>query len=176
MAAPHAAGVAALALEANPLATPADVKRFIAESATPQAVDQGAIGPAAPLLYALAPGAPQPWSVAVTALAPLQPERLADGRLRARLSAKVQAYDGDRWTGVVPGARVSGVFSPGGPASCTTDASGQCVLNRCATTLDAQAASFTVLSIRDEGMVGNLALGVGSVTDAWPAVAVAAGN
>jgi hypothetical protein len=50
------------------------------------------------------------------------------------------------------------------------------VLNRCATTLDAQAASFTVLSIRAEGMVGNLALGVGSVTDAWPAVAVAAGN
>jgi subtilisin family serine protease len=176
MAAPHAAGVAALALEANPLATPADVKRFIAESATPQAVDQGAIGPAAPLLYALAPGAPQPWSVAVTALAPLQPERLADGRLRARLSAKVQAYDCDRWTGVVPGARVSGVFSPGGPASCTTDASGQCVLNRCATTLDAQAGSFTVLSIRAEGMLGNPTLGVGSITHAWPAVAVAAGN
>jgi subtilisin family serine protease len=131
---------------------------------------------AAPLLYALAPGAPQPWSVAVTALAPLQPERLADGRLRARLSAKVQAYDGDRWTDVGPGARVSGIFSPGGPAACTTDASGQCVLNRCATALDAQAGSFTVLSIRAEGMLGNPTLGVGSITHAWLAVAVAAGN
>ena len=176
MAAPHTAGVAALALEANPLATPADIKRYIAQSATPQAVDQGAIGPAAPLLYALAPGAPQPWSVAVTALAPLPPEALADGRVRARLSAQVQAYDGERWTDGVAGAQVSGVFSPGGPASCTTDAAGQCVLNRCATALDAQPGSFTVLSVRAEGLVGNVALGVGSITDTWPAIAVAAGR
>ena len=176
MAAPHAAGVAALALEANPLAKPADVRRFIDQAATPQAVDQGTIGPAAPLLYALAPGVPQPWSVAVTALAPLEPELLADGRPRARLSAKVQAYDGDRWTDVAAGARVSGIFSPGGPAACTTDASGQCVLNRCATTLEAQAGSFTVLAVSAEGMVGNLALGVGSVANALPALTVAAGR
>jgi len=176
MAAPHAAGVAALALEANPLATPADIKHYIAQSATPQAVDQGAMGPAAPLLFALAPGTPQPWSVAVTALAPLPPETLADGRLRARLSAQVQAYDGERWTGGVAGAQIRGVFSPGGPASCTTDTTGQCVLSRCATTLDAQAGNFTVLSVRAEGMLGNVALGVGSITGTWPAVAVAAGR
>ena len=73
------------------------------------------------------------------------------------------------------GARVSGIFSPGGPAACTTDASGQCVLNRCATTLEAQAGSFTVLAVSAEGMVGNLALGVGSVANALPALTVAAG-
>ena len=174
MAAPHAAGVAALALQANPQATPADVRRFIVQAATPHAVDQGTVGSAAPLLYALAPGAPRPWSVALSALAPLAPEALADGRRRARLAATVQAHDGSGWAGAVAGARVSGVFSPGGPAACTTDAAGQCVLTRCAAAAGAPAGRFTVLSVSAEGLVGNPALGIGAAPDAAPAgVAVA---
>jgi subtilisin family serine protease len=174
MAAPHAAGAAALALQANPQAAPADVKRFLLQAATPQTVDQGTFGPPAPMLYALAPGAPQPWSVAVSALAPLAPEALADGRVRARVGVTVQAHDGSGWAGAVAGARISGVFSPGGPAACTTDASGQCVLTRCAAAADAPAGRFTVQSVSAEGLSGNPALGlVSAPAAAPPAVAVA---
>ena len=50
MAAPHAAGVAALYLEANPGATPAAVRRRLFDAATKDVV-QNANGPAAHLLY-----------------------------------------------------------------------------------------------------------------------------
>jgi subtilisin family serine protease len=165
MAAPHVSGVAALALAANPAATPATVRSFLLAGATADAVDQGALGPPAPLLYARATGAPGPWSVAVSALSPLQAATQDGGARRPSLTATVQVHDGNGWTGPVAGARVSGLFNPGGPASCTTDAQGRCTLSGCAATAadTTTAGRFTVRAVSAPGLVENLALGTTTV-------------
>ena len=174
MAAPHVSGVAALALAANPTATPAALRSFLLAGATADAVDQGALGPPAPLLYARAPGAPRPWSVAVSALSPLQAAAQDGGPRRPSLTATVQAHDGSGWAGPVAGARVSGLFSPGGPASCTTDAQGRCTLSGCAATAaDTTAGRFTVRAVSAPGLVENLALGA-TMEEAGQGTAVAA--
>ncbi len=52
MASPHGAGVAALTVERNPGATPADIKALVESSATPDVVDDPGTGSANRLVYA----------------------------------------------------------------------------------------------------------------------------
>jgi subtilisin family serine protease len=127
MAAPHAAGVAALLLQVQPLATAAQVRARLLQDATPNAV-LGLTG-ATPrgLLYAgdtTLP--PPPPSVAVRPAAITMATTVPAPGLWAA-SATVQVVNAQG--AAVAGARVAGRFSHStAEAGCTTAADGRCSL------------------------------------------------
>jgi len=164
MAAPHASGVAALALAANPSATPGEVRRFVAEQATRDIVRDGIDGGLGMMLYALAPGAPSIQTVGVSEMTLMESAPQADGRIRPRVAAKVMAHDGTDWTRAVAGATVRGHFRFGGLAACTTDALGVCTLVGCELDGLWEPQTFTVLAIVGEGLAENNTLGQRTVT------------
>ena len=167
MAAPHASGVAALALAANPAATPGEVRRFVTEQATRDVVRDGDLAgdPAAraALLYAPPTGAPSARTVGIAALV-VQPSTAgSDGRIRAHVAAVVAGHDGKGWTEGIAGATVRGRFQFGGLAACTTDAQGRCTLSGCTVQRPADAGTFTVLSIVGDGLAEDPGLGARTV-------------
>ncbi|MFM7505979.1 MAG: S8 family serine peptidase, partial [Rubrivivax sp.] len=126
MAAPHAAGVAALLLEAQPTATAAQVRARLVQDATPDAVL--GISGATPrgLLYASDGSAPPPPSVAIRPAAITMATTVPTPGLWAA-SATVQVVNPQG--AAVAGARVAARFSHStAEASCTTAADGRCTL------------------------------------------------
>lgn len=126
MAAPHAAGAAALLLQAQPSATAAQVRSRLLQDATPNLV-LGVTGTTTrSLLYAGDTGAPLPanrvvrpaeitWTTAVPAI----------GLWSANATVRVVDAQGV----AVPGARVAGRFSHmTAELACTTAADGRCTL------------------------------------------------
>ncbi len=159
MAAPHASGVAALALTANPSATPGQVRRHLAEQATRDVVSETPQGATASLLFALASDAPGARTVGLHALTTQDAPQQPDGRIRPQVTATVQARDSEAWAGPVAGATVRGVFEPGGMAACTTDARGMCTLSACELDSVGVAGRFTVLQVVGDGLVDDPAAG-----------------
>jgi subtilisin family serine protease len=127
MAAPHAAGVAALLLQAQPAATAAQVRARLLQDATPNAV-LGVTG-ATPrgLLYASDSTAPPPPpSVAIRPAAITMATAVPTPGLWTA-SATVQVVNAQG--AAVAGARVAGRFSHSATeAGCTTAADGRCTL------------------------------------------------
>lgn len=126
MAAPHAAGVAALLLQAQPAATAAQVRARLLQDATPDAV-LGVTG-ATPrgLLYAGDTTLPPPPSVAIRPAAITMATRVPTPGLWAA-SATVQVVNAQG--AAVAGARVAARFShSAAEAGCTTAADGRCTL------------------------------------------------
>ncbi len=129
MAAPHVAGVAALALAANPAASPADVAAFLKSSATPNRLLSIGTGSPNLLLYSLgtagnvSPPAQTTQTVAFKSMSGSASK--TGGNWRA--SAVVTVRDVNSGA-LVPNATVAGSFSPGGGASCVTGSNGSCTV------------------------------------------------
>lgn len=146
MAAPHVAGAVALAQQANPTASPAALARFIKSNATPV----GALG--SPLLFAAASGVPSESAQTVggvMAMSGTRVNRLLGG-WAARVRIQVNAFDGSNWGAAVPNLTVSGTFTPGGAASCVTNATGWCEVTSPYGNNSVKQRSFTVNGVAGE--------------------------
>jgi subtilisin family serine protease len=142
MASPHVAGVAALALQANPKATPAGVLAFLTANSSDNRLTAVGTGSPNKLIYSLASGAPGVVLVQTVAIKSLVTSYTLS---RRSWQAFVTASVRDVSTGLaVPNARVSGTFSPGGSSSCTTASTGSCKLSSAALANTTASTSFSV--------------------------------
>ncbi len=150
MASPHVTGAAALAVQANPGATPTAIGWFLVSSATPNRI--GSVGSGSPnlLLYSLATGTvtEPPWPViairAMTGSASLS----KNGRSwQAKATATVGEVFGTQ--PLMANVSVNGTFAPGGKASCVTAATGSCTLTSAAISspMPPTMTTFTVDSL-----------------------------
>lgn len=142
MAAPHVSGVAALALAANPAASPAAVTAFLISHATAGRLSAIGTGSSNLLAYSLAPGAPVEAPTQTVAVKSLSGSSNKIGRnWRANVVATIHNTN----TGaVVANASVSGSFSPGGNSSCVTGTTGSCTLSSGSISL---TTGFTVMTV-----------------------------
>lgn len=126
MASPHVAGVAALALAANPLASPAAVDAFLKANGTVGRLSSTGTGSPNLLVYSLAAGAPVEAPQQVVAVESLSGNGVKSAaNWRASVTATVRNV---ATLARVANATVAGSFSPGGIASCLTDSTGSCTL------------------------------------------------
>jgi subtilisin family serine protease len=125
MAAPHAAGVAALLLQAQPLATAAQVRARLLQDATPDAVfGVNGVTPRGLLFASDTATTPPPPSIAIRPAAITIATSVPTPGLWAA-SATVQVVNAQG--AAVAGARVVGRFSHStAEAGCTTAADGRC--------------------------------------------------
>lgn len=129
MAAPHVTGVAALALAANPGATPAQVADFLVSNASQGLVTSAGTGSPNRLVYSMAAGAPSNPVVKTVAVSAITGKGSKSGtNWRASATVTVKQHDGSNFVGTIAGANVAGTFSPGGSASCVTGSNGSCTL------------------------------------------------
>jgi subtilisin family serine protease len=144
MASPHVAGVAALALQANPQATPAGVVAFLTANATSNRLTSVGTGSPNKLIFSLASGAPAEVPVQTVAIKSLVASyTLSKRSWQAFVTASVR----DVSTGLaVANAKVSGTFSPGGATSCITASTGSCKLSSTALANTTASTSFSVTS------------------------------
>ncbi|MDP3760927.1 MAG: S8 family peptidase [Ramlibacter sp.] len=153
MASPHAAGVAALALAANPGATPAAVASLLVSKATPNRLVPTVMGPGSPnlLLYSMLGSTPavQPAAQTVAFKSMVGSSARSGGNWRA--SAVVTVRDINTGAGVA-NATISGGFSVGGSATCTTASTGSCTLS--SGPIKSNAASATTFT--GTGVAGTL--------------------
>jgi len=143
MASPHVAGVAALALQADPTASPAAVAAHLAATATPNRLTSIGAGSPNLLVYSLGAGTPvvQPATRVVAFKSMTGSASRTGGNWKASAVVSVR----DVGTGATVGnATVSATFSPGGPASCVTGSAGSCTVTSGA--IKSNSASSTVLS------------------------------
>lgn len=149
MASPHVAGVAALALQANPLSSPAQIASFISTYATPNKVTSAGTGSPNRLLYSLANNAPvAPQTVAIRSLTGKGVK--SGSNWRAQVTATVRDVN----TGTnVANATVTGNFVPGGTLSCVTASTGSCTLSSGSISKLTFSTSFTVSNVSGNGMI-----------------------
>jgi subtilisin family serine protease len=144
MASPHVAGVAALALQANPQATPAAVVAFLMANASANRLTSVGTGSPNKLIFSLASGAPGTVQVQTVAIKSLVSSyTLSKRSWQAFVTASVR----DVSTGLaVANAKVSGTFSPGGATSCITASTGSCKLSSTDLANTTASTSFSVTS------------------------------
>lgn len=145
MASPHVAGVAALALAANPAASPAAVASFLTTYATANVLTLVGTGSPNKLVYSLAAGAPQEpvrQSVSVSSLVGSATKSGANWRASTVVTLRdIQS------NALVRNATVAGSFSPGGSASCVTDTTGSCKLSSATINRNTSLTKLTVNSV-----------------------------
>ena len=129
MASPHVTGVAALALAANPTATPAAVATLLTSTATPNRLVAGSLGTSPNLLVnSLGSGgsaSPAPVTLTVAYKSMVGSSAKYGGSWKASSAVTVRDVN----TGAaVPNATVAGSFSVGGSGSCVTGSNGSCTL------------------------------------------------
>lgn len=132
MAAPHAAGAAALVLQAQPAATPAQVLEHLRQQATPNVVGGAPAGTPQALLYAGSSGS----GGGAASLPALPSVRSASLDISSRVptpgrwTAHTLVHVVDQAGQPVSGARVHGRYSHmGSDLACTTGRDGSCTLN-----------------------------------------------
>jgi subtilisin family serine protease len=145
MSSPHVAGAAALALAANPGATPGAIASLLVSGATANRLVSASIGTGSPnlLLYSLVGSAPaaEPAASTVAVKSMSGSATRSGGNWKAYALVTVR----DVATGAaVPNATVSGSFSPGGGSKCITGSTGSCTLASSA--IKNNAASSSTLS------------------------------
>ncbi len=151
MAAPHVAGVAALALQQNPEAGPAGVSDFLKKNASANRI--AGIGSGSPnlLVYSLASATVVIRNVAVSSLSGSAAlVKGGKGSWVASVTAGVRDLAG---SGAVSGATVSASFVPGGNASCVTGSTGSCVLRSATLSGSAASTTLTVNQVSGSGLV-----------------------
>jgi subtilisin family serine protease len=148
MASPHVTGAAALALAANPTASPAAVALQLKSGATPNRITSVGTGSPNLLINSLGTGgggnpapAPEPVTQTVAFKSMAGSSARTGGNWKA--SAVVTVRDVNSGA-TVANATLSGGFSPGGTASCVTGSNGSCTLT--SGPLKLKAAQSTVLS------------------------------
>jgi subtilisin family serine protease len=145
MASPHVAGVAALALAANPAASPAAVASFLTTYATANVLTLVGTGSPNKLVYSLVAGAPQEpvrQSVSVSSLVGSATKSGANWRASTVVTLRdIQS------NALVRNATVAGSFSPGGSASCVTDTTGSCKLSSATINRNTSLTKLTVNSV-----------------------------
>jgi subtilisin family serine protease len=151
MAAPHVTGVAALALAANPVASPEAVAEFITSNATAGRLTSLNTGSPNRLAYSVAVGAPTEPPPVFVAVRSLVGQAAKSGRdWKGQVTVSVRNVN----TGSsVAGASVTGSFAPGGPASCTTALNGSCTLLSQVLAFTTGSTVFTVGNIEGARMV-----------------------
>lgn len=150
MASPHLAGIAALALQANPLATPAAVTNFLMSNATLNRLSSLGNGSPNRLAFSLASGAPGVVMAKTVAIKSLTASAQKSGRnWLARVTATVRDINSGA---DVANALVSGSFSSGGSASCITGSTGSCTLSSGSLASTVLSTSFTVGSVSGDGL------------------------
>jgi subtilisin family serine protease len=143
MAAPHVAGVAALALSANPASTPDMVSTFLVANAALNKVSSAGTGSPNRLVFSLATGAPQAPVSLTASVASIAGSAALSGRSNWVAYATVTVRDSQG--NPVPNATVSGGFNPGGSTTCLTASTGQCRLASKA--LSRSKVAFTDFSV-----------------------------
>ncbi len=151
MASPHVAGIVALALQANPLATPANIARFIIDNATLGKVTSAGTGSPNRLAFSLASGAPGvSQSVSIKNLA--GSAKKSGKNWQALVTVTVY----EPLTGAaVPNATVTGAFIPGGNATCVTGSTGTCSLASGSIAGTTTVSSLTVNTISGANLTYN---------------------
>lgn len=142
MSSPHVAGAAALALAANPGASPGAIASLLVSGATANRLVAASIGTGSPnlLLYSLGGSAPavEPAATIVAVKSMSGSATRSGGNWKAYALVTVR----DVATGAaVPNASVSGSFSPGGSSKCQTGSNGSCTLTSAAIKNNAASSS-----------------------------------
>ena len=150
MATPHVAGAAALALAANPSASPAAVTSFLIANATPNRISSAGTGSPNLLLYSLAAGAPpDKQTVAVKSLIG-KSGRSGNGW---RAYATVTLRDVSSSLATVPNATVTGSFSTGDTASCITNNTSSCTLSSAKLSTSTGSTLLTVTGVSGTNLI-----------------------
>lgn len=146
MASPHVAGVAALALAANPAASPWAVASFLTANATVDRLSAIGSGSHNRLAYTLAAGAPQEPAPQTVAVKSIDGSSVRSGS-NWRAVAVVTLRDVNTSGAVVANATVSGSFSPGGSTSCVTDQTSSCKLTSATISKNTGSTSLSVTGV-----------------------------
>ena len=127
MATPHITGVAALALAANPTASPAAVMSFLTSKATVGRLSSVGTGSKNLLAFSLAAGMPGEAPKQIVAVKSLSGSGTRTGKnWQAQVIVTIRDIN---TSAVVPNATVSGNFVPGGTSSCVTGTTGRCTVS-----------------------------------------------
>lgn len=151
MATPHVAGVAALALQANPGATPAAVASWIVANATANRISSTGTGSPNLLLYSLGGGTPTPPAAQTIAVKSLAGSTAKVNGRNWRATATIAARDVNSGAALA-NVTVSGSFAPGGSVSCVTGTSGSCAVSATYGS-SVTAATYTVNGLAGSNMV-----------------------
>jgi len=151
MATPHVTGVAALAAQANTLASPAGIASFLLANATPNVLSSQGTGSPNLLLYSLGTGPitePPVKTVAVKGLTGKSSFVGKGAKVRgwqAQVTVTVQdVTDGSSTYGsAVANATVTGSFVTGSSGSCVTAMDGTCSISSGTLSLDTGSTVFT---------------------------------
>lgn len=150
MATPHVTGIAALALQANPLASPTSVTQFILDNATTNVLTSVGTGSPNKLTYSLAPGAPGTTTTAIVAVKSLSGVSKKSGKnWQANVTISIRNLATNAG---VANATVSGSFSTGGSSSCVTASTGSCTLSSSPIAATVTATTFTVNQVSGSNM------------------------
>ncbi len=145
MASPHVTGVAALALQANPTATPAAIALFLKDRASTNKLSSIGTGSPNLLLYSVGAGVPTEPPVPAIAVKSLVGKVVKVQRdWRAQVTVTLRHLEG---TAPVPGATVSGTFSPGGSASCVSTSNSSCIISSGIIIAATTSTVFTVTNV-----------------------------
>ncbi len=151
MASPHVAGVAALALQANPQATPAAVASFLINNASLNKLTSVGTGSPNKLVFSLASGAPGIVVQQTVAIKSLTGKSSKSGKnWKASVTATVRDVNSSN---VVANAVVTGSFVPGGSASCVTASTGSCTVTSGNIPASTVSTTFTVSNITGTNLV-----------------------
>ena len=151
MATPHVTGIAALALAANPAASPSDVAAFLSAKASANQLTSVGTGSPNLLAYSLATGAPTSVAKPVVAVKSIA---AASSKKRNNWTAGAIVSIRDVSSGAaVANATVSGSFNPGGSKSCVTASSGSCTLTSNSLPLTSLSSTFGVSNVSGTNMV-----------------------
>lgn len=151
MAAPHVAGVAALALAANPAASPLAVSVFLKANASENKVTDAGTNSFNRLIYSLSAGAPVEPSRPTIAVASIIGTVASTGSNWYPV-ATVRLRDVNSGSGPF-GITVSGSFDPSGVKSCITDSNGSCALIGNKLSHRVSMSKFTVNNVADSNIV-----------------------
>lgn len=145
MATPHVTGVAALALAANPTASPAAVASFLMTYGTANRLSSIGTGSPNLLIYSLAAGVPTEAPKQVVSVKTLTGQSVKSGtNWRANVTATIRDINSGA---VVASAAVNGSFSPGGNASCVTGSNGSCTMSSGNISRSASSTVMTVTNV-----------------------------
>lgn len=156
MASPHAAGLAALVLQSNPTATPAQVYDVIKAAATAGTISRLGRGSPNLLIYSLfsavtPPPPPPPPSGGLTVwVADLTGSSTSTVRKGWLATVTILVWDSNG--AVVPGAAVGGSFTAGGSSvGCTTGSNGTCSIASGAISKNVSQTTFSVTGVSGSG-------------------------